>query len=47
MNADPAKLDYYETIEGAEEATFYLPSGDADAVLPVLDRYAKIVASHR
>ena len=41
---EPGRLDYYRSL-GAEEAVFFLPSAGADAVLPVLDGIAKVVAS--
>ena len=37
---DPAKLEYYEKI-GVTEAVLRLPSAPRDAVLPVLDDYAR------
>ncbi len=39
---DPGKLEYYASI-GIDEVVLRLPSGSADAVLPVLDGYAKWV----
>jgi probable F420-dependent oxidoreductase len=41
---DAGKLDYYRSI-GIEEVIFFLPAAGADAVLPVLDRYAEVVKS--
>ncbi|MCU1456691.1 MAG: putative F420-dependent oxidoreductase, Rv2161c family [Actinomycetia bacterium] len=40
--ADPAKIDYYAGL-GIDEVVLRLPSGPADAVLPVLDAYASLV----
>src|SRR4029453_12906428 len=37
---DDAKLDYYREV-GVTEAVLRLPSAGRDAVLPVLDRYAR------
>jgi len=39
---DQGKLDHYESL-GVTEVVFDLPSGPADEVLPVLDRYADLV----
>jgi alkanesulfonate monooxygenase SsuD/methylene tetrahydromethanopterin reductase-like flavin-dependent oxidoreductase (luciferase family) len=39
---DPAKLQYYESI-GIPEVVVRIPSAPADAVLPVLDEYAKLL----
>jgi alkanesulfonate monooxygenase SsuD/methylene tetrahydromethanopterin reductase-like flavin-dependent oxidoreductase (luciferase family) len=39
---DPAKLDYYASI-GVTEAVLRLPSKPRDAVMPVLDAFAKYV----
>jgi probable F420-dependent oxidoreductase len=39
---DPAKLAYYERV-GVTEAVLRLPSAPRDAVLPVLDDYARFV----
>jgi probable F420-dependent oxidoreductase len=36
------KLDYYESL-GIDEVVLRLPSAPADAVLPVLDEYAKLI----
>jgi probable F420-dependent oxidoreductase len=41
---DAGKLEYYESI-GVTEVVLRVPSGDADRVLPYLDRYAELVAS--
>ncbi|MGH9137031.1 MAG: LLM class F420-dependent oxidoreductase [Acidimicrobiales bacterium] len=43
---DEGKLDHYESI-GVTEVVFDLPSAPADEVLPVLDRYAALVAERR
>jgi probable F420-dependent oxidoreductase len=40
------KLEHYRSL-GVEEAVFFVPSGDADTVLPVLDAHAKLVAAFR
>ena len=40
---DPGKLAYYEDL-GIREIVLRIPGGDADAVLPVLDEYAALVA---
>jgi len=40
---DPGKLEYYASI-GVTEIVLRVPTGDADAVLPVLDDHAKVVA---
>ena len=37
------RLDYYRSL-GAEEVVFFLPSANADAVLPVLDAHAKLAS---
>jgi probable F420-dependent oxidoreductase len=39
---EPAKLEYYESV-GVTEAVLRLPSAPRDAVLPVLDDYARFV----
>jgi probable F420-dependent oxidoreductase len=39
---DPGKLEYYASL-GITEIVLRVPSGDADAVLPLLDRYAALV----
>ncbi len=39
---DPAKLEYYASI-GVTEVVFRLPPKPADAVLPLLDQYARLV----
>jgi probable F420-dependent oxidoreductase len=39
---DPAVLDRYAAL-GVTRATFGLPSKDRDTVLPLLDRYAKLI----
>jgi probable F420-dependent oxidoreductase len=41
---DPAKLDFYEKL-GVTEAVLRLPSAPRDAVMPILDDYARFVAS--
>jgi probable F420-dependent oxidoreductase len=41
---DHAKLDHFAAI-GVTECVFRLPSAPRDAVLPVLDRYADLVAA--
>lgn len=43
---DPGKLDHYAEL-GVAETVFDLPSAPADEVLPVLDRYAALVAERR
>jgi alkanesulfonate monooxygenase SsuD/methylene tetrahydromethanopterin reductase-like flavin-dependent oxidoreductase (luciferase family) len=43
---DPGKIEYYESI-GVTEIVLRVPTGDADTVLPVLDRLAPIVESNR
>ena len=40
---DPGKVDYYESI-GVGEIIFLVPTGSADAVLPVLDAHAQFIA---
>src|SRR6478609_10073960 len=40
---DPGKLAYYEDL-GIREIVLRIPGGDADAVLPVLDEYASLIA---
>jgi probable F420-dependent oxidoreductase len=40
---DPGKIDYYESI-GIDEVVLRVPGGPAEDVLPVLDRYAALVA---
>lgn len=42
---DPAKLDYYASL-GVTEAVLRLPSAPRDAVLPVLDEYARYVGRY-
>lgn len=42
---DPAKLDYYASL-GVTEAVLRLPSAPRDAVLPVLDDYARYVGRY-
>ena len=37
---DPGKLEYYESI-GVTEAVLRLPSEPRDAVMPVLDEFAR------
>lgn len=39
---DPGKLEYYSSL-GISEIVLRIPSGDADAVLPLLDRYSVLV----
>jgi alkanesulfonate monooxygenase SsuD/methylene tetrahydromethanopterin reductase-like flavin-dependent oxidoreductase (luciferase family) len=39
---DPGKLEYYSSL-GITEIVLRIPSGDADAVLPLLDRYAALI----
>jgi alkanesulfonate monooxygenase SsuD/methylene tetrahydromethanopterin reductase-like flavin-dependent oxidoreductase (luciferase family) len=39
---DAGKLEYYESI-GVTEVVLRLPSGDANRVLPILDKYAPLV----
>jgi probable F420-dependent oxidoreductase len=39
---NPRKLEYYESL-GLTEVVFRIPAGPADAVLPVLDTYAKLL----
>jgi probable F420-dependent oxidoreductase len=39
---DPGKLDYYASL-GIDEVVLRVPVGGADAALPVLDDYAKLV----
>jgi len=41
---DAAKLDFYASL-GVTEAVLRLPSAPRDAVMPVLDEYARFVAS--
>jgi probable F420-dependent oxidoreductase len=43
---DHGKLDHFERV-GVTECIFNLPSAPADDVLPLLDRYASIVAERR
>jgi probable F420-dependent oxidoreductase len=40
---DEGKLGHYREL-GADEVIFQLPSGPADVVLPIVDRYAKLIA---
>ncbi len=40
---DPGKLDYYASL-GIDEIVLRVPGGPADAVLPVLDRFATLAA---
>ncbi len=40
---DPGKLEHFEAV-GVTECVFRVPSSPADAVLPVLDRWAELVA---
>ena len=39
---DAGKLEYYASL-GIDEIVLRIPSGDADSVLPMLDRYAELV----
>jgi probable F420-dependent oxidoreductase len=43
VTPDRGRLDYYRSL-GAEEVVFFLPSANADAVLPVLDAHAKLAS---
>ena len=43
---EPGKLDHYAEL-GVTETVFDLPSAPRDEVLPVLDRYAALVAERR
>ncbi|MCU1451566.1 MAG: class F420-dependent oxidoreductase [Acidimicrobiales bacterium] len=43
---DHGKLDHYQEL-GVTECVFGLPSAPADAVLPVLDKYAALIAERR
>jgi probable F420-dependent oxidoreductase len=43
---DHGKLDHFEQV-GVTEVIFDLPSAPADVVLPILDRYATLVAERR
>lgn len=43
---DHGKLDHFEKV-GVTEVVFDLPSAPADKVLPILDRYATLVAERR
>jgi probable F420-dependent oxidoreductase len=43
---DHGKLDHYEEL-GVTETVFDLPAAPRDEVLPVLDRYAELVAERR
>lgn len=43
---DHGKLDHFDKV-GVTECVFDLPSAPADVVLPILDRYAKLVAERR
>ena len=45
IRPDPEKLGYYAEI-GFEEVVFRIPPEPADVVLPILDRYAALVANH-
>jgi len=40
---DPGKVDYYASL-GIDEVVLRVPGGAADAVLPLLDRYATLAA---
>jgi probable F420-dependent oxidoreductase len=44
VRPDPGKLDYYESI-GVTEVVFDLPAAPAATVLPILDRYAALLAA--
>jgi alkanesulfonate monooxygenase SsuD/methylene tetrahydromethanopterin reductase-like flavin-dependent oxidoreductase (luciferase family) len=46
VQPDPGKLEHYEAI-GCTEVVFDLPAKPADVVLPILDRYAELVAAAR
>jgi probable F420-dependent oxidoreductase len=39
---DPGKLEYYESI-GVTEIVLRVPTGDADAVLPILDEHVRVL----
>lgn len=39
---DPGKLDYYASL-GIDQVVLRIPTGPADAVLPVLDEHARLV----
>jgi probable F420-dependent oxidoreductase len=43
---EPGKLDHYEAL-GCTEVVFDLPSAPAAKVLPILDRFAELVATRR
>jgi hypothetical protein len=43
---DHGKLDHFEKV-GVTECVFDLPSAPADTVLPILDRYATLVAERQ
>jgi len=45
-SAEESAVRQYEKA-GAERAVFYLPSAERDAVLPVLDRYAKLLQTFK
>ena len=42
IGADPAKIDYYETI-GCTEVVFRVPTARRDEVMPVLDSLAQLI----
>jgi alkanesulfonate monooxygenase SsuD/methylene tetrahydromethanopterin reductase-like flavin-dependent oxidoreductase (luciferase family) len=44
VQPDAGKLEHYASI-GVTEVVFDLPAKPADTVLPILDRYAELVAS--
>lgn len=46
VQPDGGKLEHYEAI-GCTEVVFDLPAKPADVVLPILDRYAALVATAR
>jgi probable F420-dependent oxidoreductase len=41
---DAGKLDYYESL-GIDEVVLRVPTADAGTVVPILDRYAELVAA--
>jgi len=43
---DQGKLDHYQEV-GVTECVFGLPSAKADQVLPILDKYAAVIADRR
>jgi probable F420-dependent oxidoreductase len=42
---DEGKLTHYRSL-GVDEVIFQLPSAGPDVILPILDRYAKLIASY-